>query len=118
MLELRREDPTGAIELLESTATYERAYLEVPYVRGEAYLAMEDGAAAAAEFQKILDNPEVWPLWPLHSLAHLQLARAHVLAGDEAAARRAYQDFLALMKDADPDIPAVEQAKAEYGELI
>jgi len=119
-VELHRDNPARAVELLESTATYERAYPGVPYLRGEAYLAMGDGPAAALEFQKILDNPAVLPLWTLHfhSLAHLQIARAHVLAGDEAAARRAYQDFLALMKDADPDIPVVEQAKAEYDKLI
>jgi tetratricopeptide (TPR) repeat protein len=117
-VDLQRDDPAAAVELLESTATYERAYPGGPYLRGEAYLAMGDGPAAAREFQKIIENPAVAPLWPIHSLAHLQIARAHALAGDEAAARRAYQDFLALMKDADPDIPIVEQAKAEYDKLI
>jgi tetratricopeptide (TPR) repeat protein len=117
-VDLQRDNPAGTVELLESTATYERAYPGVPYLRGEAYVAMGDGPAAAREFQKIIENPVVAPLWPTHSLAHLQIARAHALAGDEAAARRAYQDFLVLMKDADSDIPIVEQAKAEYDKLI
>ena len=110
------------------------------YLRGEAYLAAGQGNAAAAEFQKILDHSGiVWNCWT-GALAHLGLARAYALeagntqvgtgaspvqagqrpAADPAAlakARTAYQDFLTLWKDADPDIPILKQAKAEYAKL-
>jgi len=92
------------------------------YLRGEAYLSAGNadagnGALAAAEFQKILDHPGVIVNFPLSALSHLGLGRARVLAGDSAGARTAYQDFLALWKDADPDIPMLKQAKAEYAKL-
>ncbi len=72
---------------------------------------------ATAEFQKILGHAGLAALGPLRPLAHLGPARARALAGNEAGARRAYQDFLALWKDADPDIPILQQAKAEYAKL-
>jgi eukaryotic-like serine/threonine-protein kinase len=72
---------------------------------------------AAAEFQKILENRGVAPLSVLHVLARPGLARAYALQGDTAKSRTAYQDFFALWKDADPDIPILKQAKAEYAKL-
>ena len=86
-------------------------------MRGEAYLALHQGAQAAAEFQKILDHPGIVVSDPIGALAHLQLGRALLLAGDKTKARSAYQDFLTLWKDADPDIPVLEQAKAEYAKI-
>jgi len=88
-----------------------------PYIRGMAYLAQKNGPAAAAEFQKFLDHPGIVQNFLLGSLARLQLARAYALSGDTAKAKAAYQDFLALWKDADPDIPILKEAKAEYAKL-
>jgi len=88
------------------------------YVRGEVYLAAHRGAQAAAEFQRILDHQSVFFFSaPIGVLARLQLARAYAMQGDTAKAHAAYQDFLALWKDADPDIPILKQAKAEYAKL-
>ncbi len=87
------------------------------YIRGQAYLAAHQGTQAAAEFQKILDHPGVVGNSPVGALAHLGLGRAYALAGDNTKAKTAYEDFLALWKDADPDIPIFKQAKAEYSQL-
>ncbi len=87
------------------------------YVRGHAYLAAHQGAEAAAEFQKILDHRGIVISDPIGALAHLQLGRAFVMSGDRIKAKTAYQDFLNLWKDADPDIPILKQAKAEYARL-
>jgi len=87
------------------------------YPRGLAYLQARRGAEAAAEFQKIVDHRGIGPTAIEHSLAHLGLGRAYVLTGDNAKAKAAYQDFFALWKDADPDIPILKQAKAEYAKL-
>ncbi len=87
------------------------------YIRGETYLAAHQGAEAAADFQLILDHPGIIGNFPIGALAHLGLARAYALQGDSAKAKVAYQDFLALWKDADPDIPILKQAKAEYAKL-
>jgi tetratricopeptide (TPR) repeat protein len=87
------------------------------YLRGQAYLMLYNGSAAAAEFQKMIDHRGIVLNFPLGALAHLGLARAYALAGDTAKARTAYQDFLTLWKDADPDIPILQQAKAEYARL-
>jgi hypothetical protein len=87
------------------------------YFRGEAYLAAQLGAKAAAEFQKILAHRGIVLNEPIGALAHLELGRAYVLAGDKARARAAYQDFLSLWKDADSDIPVFKQAKAEFLKL-
>jgi eukaryotic-like serine/threonine-protein kinase len=110
-----------AIEALVPVAPYELGSVGQPfypvYLRGEAYLAAHQGAAAAAEFQKILDHPGVVANSPIGALAHLGLGRAYALSGDGAKARAAYQDFLALWKDADPDIPILKEAKAEYAKL-
>jgi eukaryotic-like serine/threonine-protein kinase len=80
----------------------------------QAYLATHNGAAAASEFQKILDHREIVQKLPLGVLAHLQLGRAYALSGDTAKARSAYQDFFTAWKDADPDMPILTEAKAEY----
>jgi serine/threonine protein kinase/tetratricopeptide (TPR) repeat protein len=87
------------------------------YARGEAYLAAHQGKEAAAEFQKILDHRGIVLNGPIGALARLQLGRAYALQGDSAKAKTAYQDFLTLWKDADPDIPVYKQAKAEYAKL-
>jgi hypothetical protein len=80
-------------------------------------VAAKQGASAAAEFQKILDHPGIVVNEPIGALAHLGLGRAYALSGDKAKAAAAYQDFLALWKDADPDIPILKEAKAEYAKL-
>ena len=86
-------------------------------MRGQTYLALHQGAEAAAEFQKILDHRGIVIDDPIGALAHLQLARALVLAGDKTKAQTAYRDFLMLWKEADPDIPVLKQAQAEYARL-
>ena len=87
------------------------------YLRGLAYLAAHEGTAAAAEFQKIVDHPGAVKNEPIGALAHLGLGRAYALTGDTMKAKTAYDDFLNLWKDADPDIPIYKQAKAEYAKL-
>jgi serine/threonine protein kinase/tetratricopeptide (TPR) repeat protein len=87
------------------------------YVRGEAYLAAHQGREAAAEFQKILDHRGIVQNEPIGALAHLGLAHAFAIQGDTAKAKSAYQDFLTLWKDADPDIPILIATKAEYVKL-
>jgi serine/threonine protein kinase/Flp pilus assembly protein TadD len=112
-----------ALEALIPAAPYELGLplwyvaLYPVYLRGEAYLAVHQGSAAAAEFQKILDHACVVWNEPIGALAHLGLARAYALSGDTVKAKSAYQDFLGLWKDADPDIPILKQAKAEYAKL-
>ena len=87
------------------------------YVRAEAYLSAQQGPAAAAEFQKILDHRGL--LWncATGALAHLGLGRAYAMQGNTVKAKAAYQDFFALWKDADPDIPILIAAKSEYAKL-
>jgi eukaryotic-like serine/threonine-protein kinase len=87
------------------------------YVRGVAYLAAHNGTAAAAQFQRILDHPGITINFPTGVLAHLQLGRAYAMAGDTTKAKPAYQDFFTLWKDADPDVPILKQARAEYAKL-
>ena len=87
------------------------------FARGEAYLATHQGTEAAVEFQKILDHRGVVCNLIIGALARLGLARAYTLSDDTAKARAAYQDFLTLWKDADPDIPILIAAKAEYAKL-
>jgi predicted Zn-dependent protease len=98
-------------------ASYDWTTLYPVYVRGEAYLTAHQGDEASAEFQKILDQPGIVLNEPIGALARLQLGRAYSLRGDTAKAKVAYQDFLSLWKDADPDIPVLKQAKAEYANL-
>jgi tetratricopeptide (TPR) repeat protein len=129
VLALNHGEPSKAIEVLQAAVPYE---LGVPlswfngsfgalypvYVRGEAFLRAQRGAEAAAEFQKILDHRGIVGADPIGALAHLQLARALALpGGDKAKAKAAYLDFFTLWKDADPDIPILRQAKAEYEKL-
>jgi eukaryotic-like serine/threonine-protein kinase len=87
------------------------------YIRGLAYLQLGDGRLAAAEFQKLVDHRGLVGSDVIGALAHLQIARAQKMMGDEASARKWYEDFLVLWKDADPDIPILKQAKAEYANL-
>jgi eukaryotic-like serine/threonine-protein kinase len=94
-----------------STALYPACF------RGEAYLATHQGSEAAAEFQKILDHRGIVLNSPIGALARLQIGRAYAMQGDTPKAKAAYQDFLTLWKDADPDIPILKEAKAEYAKL-
>jgi eukaryotic-like serine/threonine-protein kinase len=118
LLALARHKAPAAVEILRPRP-YESS-LHCPddtYVRGLAYLANGQGKEAAAEFQKMIDCGGLLTNDPQRSLAHLQLGRAFVLQRDTAKARAAYQDFLALWKNADPDVPILQQAKAEYVKL-
>jgi serine/threonine protein kinase/tetratricopeptide (TPR) repeat protein len=122
---LERQDPNRAIELLKGASTIELSsitasltiFLCPVYLRGEAYLTLHDGSRAAAEFQKFIDHRGVVINFPWGALARLGLARAYAMEGDTAKARAAYQDFLTIWKDADPDIPVLKEAKAEYARL-
>jgi eukaryotic-like serine/threonine-protein kinase len=114
---LRRNEPAKAVELLQTAMPYELSWyapMYSTYVRGQAYLASRQGAKAAAEFQRILDHSGVVVNDPIGALAQLQLGRAYALSGDNTRAKTAYQQFLALWKDANPDVPILKQAKAEY----
>ena len=105
------------VELGQSLSTQGPPCLYPVYVRGEAYLAAGQGSAAAAEFQKLIDHRGITWSCTTGTLARLGLGRAYALAGDKTKAHAAYQDFLALWKDADPDIPILKEAKAEYEKL-
>ena len=117
---LQRKNPNRAAELLQESSAIElgdSANLLPVYLRGEAYLALHEGNLAAAEFQKFIDHRSLVGNSPMGALAHLQLARAFALSGDKVKAAAAYKDFLTLWKDADPDIPILKQAQAEYPKL-
>ena len=125
---LNHDDPSKAIDFLQAAVPYDLAQtglafygffgnLYPAYVRGEAYLAARQGAQAEAEFQKILDHRGIVLADPMGALVRLQLGRAFVLSGDKTKAKAAYQDFLTLWKDADPDTPILQQAQAEYAKL-
>jgi len=126
---LERGRPTDSVEQLQVALRYELAVnglnfpqfylggLHSAYVRGEALIAAHRYAEAAAEFQKILDHRGIVGADPIGALAHLQLGRTFALAGDKAKAKIAYQDFLTLWKDADPGVPILKSAKAEYERL-
>ena len=125
-IELNRSDPKKAIDELAAASKYELGQIQLsaitpalyaPYVRGEVYLALKQGAQAAAEFQKIIDRPGVVVNNPNGIMAYLGLARAYALEGDDAKARVAYQNLFAKWKDADADLPVLLQAKAEYAKL-
>lgn len=125
VLELNHDNAQRAIQLLQPASAYELG-LPSPfvvctmfpvYVRGLAYLKLHQGEQAASEFKKFLDHRGITVNFPLGALAHLGLARAYALSGDKPQARTAYQDFLALWKEADPDVPILKQAKAEYAKL-
>jgi len=122
---LNKGNSSQAPVFLEPAAPYE---LGVPpplqigtlypaYLRGQAYLLAHNGNAAAAEFQKLLAHRGIVVNFPTGALAHLQLGRAYAMSGDMSKAKNAYQDFFALWKDADPDIPILKEAKTEYAKL-
>lgn len=120
MIEINRNNPSKAIEILESAAPYELGNagpLYPVHVRGLAYLAARQGKEATAEFQKILDHRGVVTNSLIGALAHLQIGRAYTLQGDTAKAKAAYQDFLVLWQDADSDSSTLTTAKSEYAKL-
>jgi outer membrane protein assembly factor BamD (BamD/ComL family) len=114
-MDLARGNAASAVQLLEAARKYE-AYGDFwpQYLRGQAYLKQNNGAQAATEFKTILDHRGWYPLSPLYPLAQLGFARAAAMNGDRPGARKAYQDFLALWKDADASLPALVAAHAEY----
>jgi DNA-binding winged helix-turn-helix (wHTH) protein/tetratricopeptide (TPR) repeat protein len=122
-IKLQQHDPAAVIDLLRGTAKYDLAWTESfdyvypAYIRGLAYLKLGDGRSAAAQFQKLIDNPGLTVKHVAGPLAWLQLGRAQKMMGDEAAARKSYETFLDLWKNADPDIPIYRQAKGEYAQL-
>ncbi len=126
LVEINLGNPAKAIEIMEAARPYELGSpsnismslsLYPVYVRGLAYLSARRGTEAATEFQNILAHRGIVQTEPIGALAPLGLARAYIMKGDTAKARTAYQDFFTLWKDADPDIPLLKQAKAEYAKL-
>jgi tetratricopeptide (TPR) repeat protein len=128
LFSLNAADPAAAIQALQIASRYDLALGRVGfigrfgglysiYVRGMAYLAARQPVAAAAEFQRILDHRSIVLVDPMDALARLQLARALALSGDTAKAKSAYHDLLTLWKNADPDIPVLKKARAEYARL-
>jgi serine/threonine protein kinase/tetratricopeptide (TPR) repeat protein len=121
--DLQHNQPAQAVTHLEAATPYElgsdpdSAHYLVNDVRGQAFLRLKEGAKAAAEFQRILDHRGIDPLDISYNLSHLGLGRAQALQGNTAQAKSAYQDFFAAWKDADPDLPILKQAKAEYDKL-
>jgi len=122
-IKLEENDPAAAIGILQPVAPYDLAigdgfdHAYPAYLRGIAYLQLKKGDLAAAEFRKVLDHSGVVRGFVTGSLSVLQLARAQVLMNDEEAGRKSYEDFLALWKNADPDLPIYKQAKAERAAL-
>jgi eukaryotic-like serine/threonine-protein kinase len=128
LLALNRHDGAKAIEALQIASPYDLGLPQSSffgffgamypvYVRGEAYLALHQGAQAAAEFQKIVDHRGIVISDPVGALAHLELGRAYVMAGDEVKGKAAYREFLELWKDGDSNLPVLKQAKLEYAQL-
>jgi DNA-binding winged helix-turn-helix (wHTH) protein/tetratricopeptide (TPR) repeat protein len=121
--ELARGNASAAVRQLEAALPYDlskgehASVLYSSYLRGQAYLQVGNGKAAEAEFQKVLGHRGIVKNFPQGALALLGLARARSLAGNSSGSRMAYQDFLALWKDADPEIPILRQARAEYARL-
>jgi eukaryotic-like serine/threonine-protein kinase len=122
-IKLQQHDPGAAIDLLSGTAKYDLAFtgsfesVYPAYIRGRAYLGLRDGQSAAAQFQKLIDNPGFSVRHVIGPLAWLQRGRAQKMMGDNTAARKSYEEFLNIWKDADPDIPIYRQARAEYAQL-
>jgi predicted Zn-dependent protease len=117
IVQIRHGDGANALETLKSAATYDRFREEIPLIRGQAYLAAKRPSDALQEFQRVLsrrDSPRMTQSFPL---AQLGTARAYAQQGDTAKAKLAYQDVLASWKNADPDLPILQQAKAEYAKL-
>jgi eukaryotic-like serine/threonine-protein kinase len=123
IIAMQQGKPAQAVTALEASLPYElgagpggAGYWPM-HIRGEAFLKAHEGAKAATEYKKILDHQGIDPTNPLYALARLGLGRAYALQEDRAKAKTAYQDFLAAWKDADPDIPILKEAKAEYAKL-
>jgi hypothetical protein len=126
-IEIGKNNGSQAIQMLQVATPYELGStsagihflgsLYPVYLRGLAYLQTGQGQLAAAEFQKVLDHRGIIGNFVFGALAHLQLGRAEAMMGNKEAARKSYRDFLALWKDADPDVPVVRAAKAEYAKL-
>jgi Flp pilus assembly protein TadD len=122
-LALDRKDPSKAIEALKAAHPYELATMDGSnplysvFLRGQACLMARNGAGAIAEFQKVVEHRGIVANQIIGALAHLGLARAYVLQGDLIKARTAYQDFFALWRDADSDIPVLKQARSEFAKL-
>jgi predicted Zn-dependent protease len=124
-IEINGKNTAKAVEILQTAGPYELGQcqpfqlgmLYPVYLRGQAYLLGRQGKEAAVEFQRIIDHRGIVLNFPLGALAHLQLGRAYALQGETAKARGAYQDFLKLWTDADPNIPLLKQAKSEYAKL-
>ncbi|MFZ3212078.1 MAG: protein kinase [Terriglobales bacterium] len=124
-IELNKGNSSQALLDLEAAAPYElgsppplqEGTLYPAYLRGQAYLLAHNGAAAAVEFQKLVDHRGIVGNFVTGSLAHLQIGRAYAMAGDPVKAKAEYQDFFSLWKDADPDLPILKEAKAEYAKL-
>jgi hypothetical protein len=125
---LSAHDAAGAIQTLQTASRYDLALggvgftgrfggLYPIYVRGLAYLAAGQPTKAAGEFQRILDHRSIVRVDPMDAMARLQLARALVLSGDTLRAKNAYNDLLTLWKNADPDVPVLKEARAEYARL-
>jgi eukaryotic-like serine/threonine-protein kinase len=122
-IKLQQHDPAAAIDLLRGTVKYDLAFtgsfesVYPAYIRGLAYVGLGDGQSAAAQFQKLIDNPGFSVRHVIGPLAWLQLGRAQKMMGNNAAARKSYEEFLSIWKDADSDIPIYREAKAEYAQL-
>jgi hypothetical protein len=126
---LGRGTPADSVERLEIARPYELAVnglnfphfnlggLHSAYVRGEALVAAQRYAEAAAEFEKILNHRGIVGADPIGALAHVQLGRVFALSGDKTRAKAAYEAFFSLWKDADPVVPILKSAKAEYARL-
>jgi tetratricopeptide (TPR) repeat protein len=125
-MELNHGNTSRSLDYLQIASPYELGWppqVVIPtlypiYLRGQTYLAAHQGSAAAGEFQRILDHRGISLNYPLGALARLGLARAYAQAGDANKARTTYQDFFTLWKDADPDIPILKEAKAEYAKRV
>ena len=116
-IKLQQHDPAAVIDLLRGSAKYDLTftqsfdYVYPAYIRGLAYLELGDGRAAAAQFQKLIDNPGITVRHVTGSLAWFQLGRAQKMMGDEVAAQKSYKTFLDLWKNADPDFPSIDKPK-------
>jgi hypothetical protein len=123
-IELDKDNSSQALLDLEAAAPYDLGgagtfinYVYPAYVRGQAYLQAHNGTAAAVEFQKLLDHRGIVGNFVTGPLAHLEIGRTYAMAGDSGKAKAAYLEFFTIWKDADPDIPILKQAKAEYARL-
>jgi tetratricopeptide (TPR) repeat protein len=124
-IELSKGDPAQVFRILEAAAPYELGSppplqvgtLYPAYLRGQAYLLVHNGNAAAAEFQNLLDHRGIVVNFVTASVAHLQIARAFAMAGDAAKAKAAYQGFVSSWREADADIPVLKEAKAEFAKV-